>query len=280
MCQSTSERAPGRKSCPKENVAVEKRDVSTSSKHVFNEEGSGGVEQLQLKGVIVLGWQWFIWEGPGWDKDRKSPGTATGSHFSMARPSVRCLPGTAPPLQGKRGIFPVLFHFIPQETSPLLTSSIAPPPLPRANPSSCFPPGCFPPPPFPPCPCPPCPGAFRGSIKPPGRLFLCPRCSWRVPRCSHIPKHRAGTCVALRGSSASQMGSWQEDPKRCCTAKGMLIPRSFDETRVLWTEAFSGAESPVVGQRAGCGCRRHRMVPVHLLLSRCLCRKWGGAGGI
>lgn len=45
------------------------------------------MEQLQFKGVIISGWQWFIWEGPGWDKDRKSPGTAPGSHFSMSSPS-------------------------------------------------------------------------------------------------------------------------------------------------------------------------------------------------
>lgn len=53
---------------PEENVAVKKWEVSTSSKHVFNEERSGGVKQLQLKGVII--WGWFVWEGPGWDKDR------------------------------------------------------------------------------------------------------------------------------------------------------------------------------------------------------------------
>lgn len=49
LCQSTPEQASGGKSCPKKKVSVEKRGVSTTSKRVFNEEGSGGVEQLQFK---------------------------------------------------------------------------------------------------------------------------------------------------------------------------------------------------------------------------------------
>lgn len=73
---------------PRKMWLWKKWDVSTSSKHVFNEERSGGVEKLQqFKGVIGLGWQQFIWEGPAWGKDRNSPGTGTESHFSMARPS-------------------------------------------------------------------------------------------------------------------------------------------------------------------------------------------------